>query len=118
MLVRLGHPLFHSMFQLMIFAALLESGTGSVHAINERIAGMARRTAPLASWQRGGLALLLMAPCMLIAERIGLIALIASGYRALAAAMIAIYVLPLLLAAIVHRARRGSSATAFAPEMP
>ena len=27
----------------MIFAALLESGTGSVHAINERVAGVWRR---------------------------------------------------------------------------
>ena len=30
-------PLFHLLFQLMIFAALLESGAGAVHAINERI---------------------------------------------------------------------------------
>ena len=34
---------------------------------------------------------------MLLAERIGLVTLIASGYRALAWILIAIYVLPLLL---------------------
>ena len=37
LLQRLDLPLFRLLFQLMIFAALLESGTGSVHAINERI---------------------------------------------------------------------------------
>ena len=37
LLQRLDLPLFRLLFQLMIFAALLESGTGAVHAINERI---------------------------------------------------------------------------------
>ena len=123
MLVRLGHPLFHLLFQLMIFAALLESGTGSVHAINQRIAGALRRDtsqqgAPsLAAWQRAGLALAVLAPSMLVAERVGLVALIASGYRVLAWAMIAIYVLPLLLAGVVLRARCGH-APVLSPEMP
>lgn len=38
LLQRLQLPVFHFLFQLMIFAALLESGTGAVHAINQRIA--------------------------------------------------------------------------------
>ncbi|MEO8113144.1 MAG: hypothetical protein ABI655_02100, partial [Phenylobacterium sp.] len=38
LLGRLDLPLFRLLFQVMIFAALLESGAGSVHAINERIA--------------------------------------------------------------------------------
>ncbi len=37
LLQRIGIPAFHLLFQLMIFSALLESGTSSVHAINERI---------------------------------------------------------------------------------
>ena len=37
LLQRIGMPAFHLLFQLMIFSALLESGTSSVHAINERI---------------------------------------------------------------------------------
>ena len=37
MLQRIGIPAFHLLFQAMIFSALLESGTSSVHAINERI---------------------------------------------------------------------------------
>ena len=42
MLQRLDMPLFHLLFQLMIFSALLESGASSVHAINERIAKAVR----------------------------------------------------------------------------
>ena len=38
LLQRLDMPLFHLLFQLMIFSALLESGASSVHAINERVA--------------------------------------------------------------------------------
>ena len=37
LLQRIGIPAFHLLFQAMIFSALLESGTSSVHAINERI---------------------------------------------------------------------------------
>ena len=38
LLRRLNFPAFHYLFQMMIFLALLESGTGCVHAINERVA--------------------------------------------------------------------------------
>ena len=31
--------MIHVAFQVMIFAALLESGTGAVHAVNQRLAG-------------------------------------------------------------------------------
>ena len=49
LLRRLDLPVFHLLFQVMIFAALLESGTGAVHAINERVAtrGGAGAAAPL-----------------------------------------------------------------------
>lgn len=98
MLVRLGRPLFHLLFQLMIFAALLESGTGAVHAINQRVASVWKQSRGKAPGRlvRGGTALALLLACMLIAQRIGLVALIASGYRALAYVLIAIYVVPLL----------------------
>ena len=51
LLQRIGIPAFHLLFQPMIFSALLESGTSSVHAINERIdhAWQARRGKPLSA---------------------------------------------------------------------
>lgn len=96
LLTRLGHPWFRYLFQLMIFAALLESGTGAVHAINERVAAAWRaRGQALTRTQRAIGALALLAFCMLVAERVGLVALIAGGYRALAWVVLAVYVLPL-----------------------
>ena len=98
MLQRLDLPLFHLLFQLMIFSALLESGAGSVHAINERIskALRARRGAELTHRMRLAISLALLVFCMFLADRFGLVALIANGYRALAYILLAIFVLPLL----------------------
>jgi len=91
-------PLFHLLFQLMIFSALLESGAGSVHAINERIsqALVARGGSALSTRARLAIALALLVGCMFVAQRFGLVALIANGYRALGYILIAVYVLPLL----------------------
>ena len=108
MLVRLGHPVFHLVFQAMIFAALLESGSGAVHAVNERIAHASGGRIVLRPATRALIALGLLVPCMLIAERIGLVALIASGYRALAWLLILIYVLPLLLTVALRRVGAGA----------
>jgi len=98
LLARLNQPWFRYLFQIMIFAALLESGTGAVHAVNERISTvwLARTRTPLGTRARGAVALALLVTCMLIADRVGLVALIANGYRALAYLLIAVYVVPLL----------------------
>jgi uncharacterized membrane protein YkvI len=98
LLQRLNLPVFRLLFQVMIFAALLESGTGAVHAINERIdkAWRAQRGEPLGRAARLSIALAILAGCMLLAERFGLVTLIAKGYRALAAVILLVYVLPLL----------------------
>ena len=89
-------PLFHLAFQIMIFLALLESGTGAVHAINERFAATWRR--PLTRGMRLTMTVAMLLLCMFAAEHFGLVALIARGYRLLAIAIIAIFMLPLLAA--------------------
>ena len=98
LLQRLDIPLFHLLFQLMIFSALLESGASSVHAINERIARamLNRRGIVLQNRDRLTIALALLIGCMFVADRFGLVALIATGYRALAYVLIAVYVVPVL----------------------
>jgi uncharacterized membrane protein YkvI len=109
LLQRLNAPWFHLLFQLMIFAALLESGTGAVHAINERIDNARRqhRRAPLAHRTRLAIALATLIGCMLLAQKFGLVELIAKGYRALAVIFLLVYVLPLLtlgVSRLRHRA--------------
>ena len=98
LLQQMGQPWLHYLFQAMIFAALLESGTSAVHAINERIdhAWRTRRGTELSHRARLTVGLVLLALCMFAAGRFGLVALIASGYRATAYVFLAVFVLPLL----------------------
>jgi uncharacterized membrane protein YkvI len=97
MLRALDAPVFRIVFQLMIFAALLESGTGFVHAINERIASAlkARGITFRRAW-RLSTSWAIFFVSVFVAARFGLVSLIASGYRALAYVVIVVYVLPLL----------------------
>jgi uncharacterized membrane protein YkvI len=98
LLRRLDLPVFHLLFQVMIFAALLESGTGAVHAINERVsfAWRTRRGEVLTRGARLAITLTLLTVCMLLADRFGLVALIARGYRLLAYVFLIVYVVPVL----------------------
>ena len=98
LLRQMAVPGFALLFQLMIFVALLESGVGAVHAINQRIAGaMAGRhrqaPGPAARALTGAV---ILAGCMVVAVRVGLIDLIASGYRFLAVLFLVVYIAPLL----------------------
>ncbi|MBE1530054.1 putative membrane protein YkvI [Sphingopyxis sp. OAS728] len=91
-------PGFHILFQVMIFAALLESGAGSVHAINERISGAieSHGRPPLSTGARAIIGAVILTGCMFVAGEIGLVDLIASGYRFLAWLFLAVFVLPLI----------------------
>ena len=91
-------PGFHILFQVMIFAALLESGAGAVHAINERISGAvaSRGRPPLATGARAIIGAVILTGCMFVAGEVGLVDLIASGYRFLAWLFLAVFVLPLV----------------------
>lgn len=97
LLRRMRMPAFQLLFQLMVFAALLESGASAVHAFNERIANGVQRSRGFALGAGGRfiLALLLLGGCMFLADGFGLVALIASGYRAFAYILLAVFVVPL-----------------------
>jgi uncharacterized membrane protein YkvI len=114
LLRQLNVPVFHWLFQIMIFAALLESGAGAVHAINERVAGVLRRRrgVELGARARAAIAGALLLVCMFVAERVGLIALIASGYRLLAWMFLAVFVLPLMTIGVARLLRRKGRAAA------
>jgi uncharacterized membrane protein YkvI len=117
LLERLNLPAFRYVFQLMIFAALLESGTGSVHAINERIAHAwhARRQKPLRNTARLVISLVVLTLSIFMAERFGLVTLIAKGYRLLAWVMLGVYVVPLMTYG-VYRLRKARSGGGVAAE--
>ena len=116
LLRQMAVPGFALLFQLMIFVALLESGVGAVHAINQRIAGaMAVRhrqaPGPVARALTGAV---ILAGCMVVAVRVGLIDLIASGYRFLAVLFLVVYIAPLLTIG-VYRLFRPHPAPEIAP---
>jgi uncharacterized membrane protein YkvI len=98
LLQRLNFPAFHVLFQLMIFLALLESGTGCVHAINERVAQVyaARQGRALSKKLRLAITGTLLVGSIFLAARFGLVTLIARGYRGLAYVILAVFVLPVM----------------------
>jgi len=117
MLQRLDAPAFHFIFQLMILAALLESGTGLVHAINERAAGVLRARGRALSnamrlWLAGGM----LVVSIFVATRFGLVTLIARGYRVLAYAFLAVYVVPVFTYGLWFLLRSRRTATAAKPK--
>jgi len=121
MLRQMNMPVFHLLFQLMIFAALLESGTGSVHAVNERIAAVYRRRGKgdLPHSARLAIAAALIVGSIFLADRFGLVTLIAKGYRLLAYTMLALYVVPLLTYGIWRLWRgRGAARDGLLTEHP
>jgi uncharacterized membrane protein YkvI len=112
MLRQMQLPWFHWTFQLMIFAALLECGTGSVHAVNERISSARKRrgAAGLSNVARLTLAGAVLTGSVFLADRFGLVMLIARGYRILAYAMLALYVLPIMTFGVWQLFRRPAAA--------
>ena len=98
MLRQLKLPLFQILFQLMMFAALLESGTGSVHAINQRIAFpyRERHGNELPDAVRLIVSSVVLVGAVFITTRFGLVNLIARGYLALSYLILELYVVPIL----------------------
>lgn len=98
LLRQMAVPGFHVLFQVMILAALLESGVGAIHAVNERIAGAlaSRGRAAPGPVLRALIGAAILAGCMFLAVRVGLVDLIASGYRFLAWLFLAVFIVPLL----------------------
>jgi len=118
LLSRLDLPWFRIVFQLMIFAALLESAVSGVHSINECVSPVweARRGREFTAGPRLALTIALLLISMFLAGRYGLVALIAQGYSWLAAAFLLIYVLPLLTFGAWRLARGARGAHPKSPE--
>lgn len=107
----LGQPIFHYLFQAMVFFALLECSVGFVQAFNARIDAynlQRGRTTPPAL--RVAVPAVLTVGSVFIATNIGLVALIAQGYRAMAYAVLAIYILPLFALGLPKLMRSGGRA--------
>ncbi len=95
-LQRLGLPILSVLFQVVLFGTLIESGTGFIHAVNERIKStLQSKGKEFHSWLRP-----LVALCLLLAglglSTFGIIDLIAKGYGSVSWGFFFIYIVPLL----------------------
>jgi len=103
----LNSPILSVAFPVMLVGTFIETGTGMIHAFNERVAGALKvigRDMPR-SW-RSITAVLLLVGAMLM-SRLGIIDLIAVGYGALTWVYMVIFVVPLLTLGLWKITRRS-----------
>ena len=90
-------PLFHLIFQIILFGTFVETGTGMIHGINERIAEVYREKGEhMPKPLRAAIAIVLLLVAIFAASTIGLVDLIAKGYGLLTYVFIVIFVIPVL----------------------
>jgi uncharacterized membrane protein YkvI len=112
---RIGSPLFSVIFQIALFITLIKSGVGLLHALNERLATefsnrgsrMPQRIRPLTS-------LVILAFALFLANRVGIVALVARGYGTVTYGFLVVYVLPVMTLGL-WRIWHGTKATAPSP---
>jgi uncharacterized membrane protein YkvI len=94
-------------FVIMLFGTLIQTGTGFIHGVNERIQHtLAARGRELPDWQRPMIAIALLVVSLGLA-RFGIVALVARGYGWISWGIFVIYFVPLVtvgLHTIVRRA--------------
>ena len=83
-------------FVIMLFGTLIQTGTGFIHGVNERIQHtLAARGREFPDWQRPLIAIALLVLSLGLAK-FGIIALVARGYGLISWGIFAIYFVPLM----------------------
>jgi uncharacterized membrane protein YkvI len=103
----LGSRTFQIVFQVILFGTLIETGTGLIHAVNERVASVfLERSRPMPRLIRPATATILLVLGSLLAS-FGLIDLIAKGYGTLTWLFLVIFVIPILTLGIWKIRQQG-----------
>jgi uncharacterized membrane protein YkvI len=101
----LGSRGFQIAFQVVLFGTLIETGTGLIHGMNERIARVYEEGGrAMPGLLRSGLGVGLLFSGTLLAG-VGLVDLIARGYGTLTYVFLAVYVIPVLTLGVVRAFR-------------
>ena len=91
-----GVPALLILFQIVLFGTLVETGTGFIHSVNERLrSALHTRGKDLKQWQRPMVAVIIL----LIAfglSTFGLIDLIAKGYGTISWGFFVVFIIPLM----------------------
>ena len=108
MFQRLGLGWIQVLFYIVVFGTFVETGTALIHAINERVDQAFRENQRIMPrWLRPVVAFMALLIAIVLADRIGLIDLIAKGYGTLTYFFILIMVLPLLTVGLWRIWRTG-----------
>jgi uncharacterized membrane protein YkvI len=98
-------------FYIVVFGTFIETGTGMIHAINERVEHVfLEKSMQMPRWLRPAMAIFILFFAVVLADRFGIIDLIAKGYVALAWIFLGIFLIPLLTVGI-WKIRKVSSGT-------
>ena len=107
LLQRLGAPSFFILFQVVFFGTLIETGTGFIHAVNERINSVysdGGRQMPGVLRLAVSIVLLSIAGVL---SKYGLVDLIAKGYGTISWGFFVLHVVPLITIGLVKVSRVG-----------
>lgn len=92
----IGSPLFQATFHLVLFGTLIETSTGMIHAVTQRVsAWYSERGGIVPGALRPGLAMGILLVAAATAQ-FGLVGLIAKGYGTITWGFLAVYVIPIL----------------------
>lgn len=95
-LQKTGFPALLIAFQIILFGTLIETGTGMIHSVNERIQATLRsKGKALPQWQRPLVATVFLLVALGIST-FGLINLIAKGYGTASWGFLLIYIIPVM----------------------
>ena len=114
----LGSHGFQIVFQVVLFGTLIETGTGMIHAVNERLSTfMEERGSHLPRWMRPATAAVFLGGALGLTG-FGLVDLIARGYGTMTWVFMAVYVVPVLTLGVwilVRDSRSSAGATSVEP---
>jgi uncharacterized membrane protein YkvI len=106
-LERAGAPALLILFVVMLFGTLIQTGTGMIHGVNERIqSAFTSKGKEFPTWARPVVAIVLLLLSLSLA-RFGIIALVAKGYGTMSWGIFVVYVIPLLTIG-VYKIIKGS----------
>ncbi len=97
LLGQMNSPVLRLVFQIVLFGTLIETGIGLIHGFNERVNGVyVEKGKTMPRVLRFGIAIFILVLAIFLAEAIGIVDLIASGYGALTWGYWLVFVLPVL----------------------
>ena len=115
LLESLGSRTLQTVFQIVLFGTLIETGTAMIHAVNQRIAGTyAEKGAHLHRWLRPGVALAFLIIATMLSQ-FGLVDLIARGYGTMTWGFLLVFVVPMLTWGVVLIRRQAMAKANAAP---